>query len=279
VARKPKIADPVAALEKAVERSLRARPQLALTYRLGHRSDPLGFVPRDACTWAHRWDDPLKHYRTLYCASTPATCLRESLADLRPSAKTIADMELLFGPSFDVRDVYGVVSREWCRSHAMVAAEAWTDHPLVDIDDPDIRNKLVRIHARLLAGLGIDYLDTETLTCRTRPITQAISRTLWEAGAAGIRYRSNLDNRPCLALFEGRAGLYPVGHGTTFEPSMLNDIARKYGLQITVDDASELYGGAEARPTDRRRPRSRERRKSSAGYTGPERRTGVDRRG
>jgi RES domain len=255
---------------------MRGHPPFAPVYRLGHRSDPLGFVPWDACTWAHRWDDPLRRYRTLYCARTTATCLRESLADLRPSAKTIADIQRLFGSNFDVRDTYGVVSRKWLASHALVAAELWTDGPLVDIDDPDVRTNLVYKHAQLMTSHRMDRLDTTELTGRVRSVTQAISRALWQEGAAGIRYRPNLDNRGCYALFEGRAGLYPVGFGTTFEPRLLKGIARKYNLQVVIDDTHLLHDAALARPTDRRGPA--DRRQSSLGYSGPERRSGIDRR-
>ena len=44
-----------------------------------------------------------------------------------------------------------------------------------------------------------------------RPVTQAISRSLYDEGAAGVRFRSNLDDQPCTALFEGRGRLEPAG--------------------------------------------------------------------
>jgi len=268
-------ADPLVALESELKRRAGVSTAAAL-YRLGHRADPLGFVPRDVCTWRHRWDDPRQEYRTLYCARSPATCLREALADLRPSAKTIAELQALYGGDADPRGAFGVVSREWVRSHALVAAEPWVDGPLVDIDDLEVRATLLRRHAALVAGHGMDHLDTTEVCGRVRAITQAISRTLWEDGAAGIRYRSNLDNRPCVALFEGRAGLYPIGYGTTFGPRSLQVIARKYNLQINVQSAPDELAAYEAPPTDKRA--GPDRRQSTAPYHGPERRSGVDRR-
>jgi hypothetical protein len=202
--------------------------------------------------------------------------LREALADLRPSAKTIAELQALYGGDADPSDAYGVVSQEWVRSHALVGAEPWVDGPLIDIDDLDVRAKLLHRHAALVASYEIEHLDTTEICGRVRAITQAISRTLWEDGAAGIRYRSNLDNRACVALFEGRGGLYPVGWGTTFGPRSLQAIARRYNLQIHVQSAPDDLVAYDVRPTDKRA--DSDRRQSSAPYHGPERRSGIDRR-
>ena len=52
-------------------------------WRVGHISDPIGFIPRERCSWNHRFDDSKRRFRTLYCAIRPETALREVLADLR----------------------------------------------------------------------------------------------------------------------------------------------------------------------------------------------------
>ena len=57
----------------------------------------------------------------------------------------------------------------------------------------------------------MEHLNISEVRSRTRPVTQAISRTLYEDGAAGVRFRSNLDDHPCTALFEGRSHLEPTG--------------------------------------------------------------------
>ena len=44
----------------------------AAVWRLGHRGAPLEYVPRHLCGWRHRWDDPERKYRTLYCAESSA---------------------------------------------------------------------------------------------------------------------------------------------------------------------------------------------------------------
>ena len=46
---------------------------------------------------------------------------------------------------------------------------------------------------------------------RDRIVTQAMSRALYERRYAGVRFGSNLDDRPCYALFERRAELKADG--------------------------------------------------------------------
>lgn len=282
MAAEPSELDPLAAWEaEAGQRRkelLREPPTLAPFYRVGHRSDPLGFVPRDLCSWANRWDDPLCEYRTLYCARTPITCLREALAPLRPSAKTIEEFHQLFGPDASVEHAYGRVSSEWIHSNVLVAAQMWHDGELVDMDDPDTRFRILDKHASLLVRSGVEHLDAAEVATRTRTITQAISRSCWEEGAAGIRYRSTLDGRLCLALFEGRGGLYPTGWGLSFSPSILRKVARRYNLRISVGDGEELARSGRPVPTNRRSRQGR-RRGRSRFYRGPERRSGIERRG
>ena len=83
---------------------------------------------------------------------------------------------------------------------------------LVDLDDIPSRERLARQHARLLAAHGMQHLDISEVRSRSRPVTQAISRSLYDEGAAGVRFRSNLDDQPCTALFEGRGPTTPVAH-------------------------------------------------------------------
>jgi len=66
-------------------------------WRVGHISDPLGFVPHDRCAWNHRFDDPGRRFRTLYWALRAETALREVLADLRPNTAQLADYAAVFG--------------------------------------------------------------------------------------------------------------------------------------------------------------------------------------
>ena len=47
-------------------------PGQAVFWRLGHKSDPAGFVPREHIVWGNRWDDPSRRFRTLYAAEHAA---------------------------------------------------------------------------------------------------------------------------------------------------------------------------------------------------------------
>ncbi len=58
-----------------------------------------------------------------------------------------------------------------------------------------------------MLDLGVEHLDMGEIQGRDRRPTQAIAQTLYRWGAAGVVYRSKLDNEICLALFEGRAEL------------------------------------------------------------------------
>lgn len=262
--------DPLVALENQIRaraRELRLRPPAEAVFRLGHRSDPVGLPPRELCGWAHRWDDPYQEYRTLYCATSPLTCLRETLADFRPSAKVFAEMIQLYGRAAPELDLFrGLVSRAWFESNRLAAGVVWADGDLVDVDDPETRERLLRQHAALLANHGFDHLDITELRSPHRAVTQAISRSLFDDGAAGIWYRSNLDDRPCLALFEGRAGLHALNIEVGLTPAELQGLADKYHLQIRVEDAVMIQSidrrntGGDRRVADPGSPMETERR-------------------
>jgi hypothetical protein len=46
---------------------------------------------------------------------------------------------------------------------------------------------------------------------RQRALTQGLARALYDDGAAGVRYASNIDGLACVGLFEGRARLDLAG--------------------------------------------------------------------
>jgi hypothetical protein len=260
--------DPLAALAEAVDHRAAENDPGSVLVRLGNRRDPLGFPPANLCGWSNRWDDPLHEYRTLYCAPSAITCLREVLADFRPNTKVLVELEDLYGPDApEMGLAQGAVSADWCRAHAFATGLLWSTGDLVDVDKPKTRESLMLRHASLLADRGHSHLDIADLRSRDRAVTQAISRSLFEEGAAGIRYRSNLDDSPCVALFEGRAGLYPLDDVVGLHPDQLAYLASKYCLQVRVE-----YGGhLDRRAMDRRvidlgPPRAGDRR------TGPDRR-------
>jgi len=132
------------------------------------------------------------------------------LADLRPNATALAEFARFFGDSAAIPA--GEISQAWRRRHALAPASIPLDSgALVDLDDIPSRERLARQHARLLAAHGMRHLDISEVRSRSRPVTQAISRSLYDEGAAGVRFRSNLDDQSCTALFEGRSRLEPAG--------------------------------------------------------------------
>lgn len=205
-------------------------------WRLGHVNDPLDFVPRAFCSWEHRFDDPDKNYRTLYCAEDPTTCLREVLADLRPNTKTRADFEQFqldqgVAPSLIQRPA-AEVSVSWREAHALAPARVSRSGPLPNLNDRNLLERLADTHAALLTSYGMPQLDLSQITSKTRPVTQAISRDLFERGAAGLIFRSNQDSRHCIVLFEGRARLEPAGRAVPMSenhPALLR-VCSEYGL-------------------------------------------------
>lgn len=202
-------------------------------WRLGHRDAPLDYVPRHLCSWRHRWDDPEREYRTIYCAEAVLTCLREVLADLRPNAKAIAELKELFGEETPALRGVGEVAAEWRDAHLLCPALALSDHEFCDVDaEVELRNEL----ALLLAIHDMDHLDISQVRSRDRIVTQTVGRTLYERDRAGVRFGSNLDDRPCYALFEGRAELAPNGDALELTPDLepLRQVCDEFGLRMAT---------------------------------------------
>ena len=101
----------------------------------------------------------------------------------------------------------GLVGAEWRDRHVLVEADAIRRGPIVDLGKVRERARLEREHAVLLAAHGMAHLDLSDITSRRRPVTQRIGRSLYDRGAAGVRFPSNPGDGSCLALFEGRGRL------------------------------------------------------------------------
>ena len=231
------VVDPFGLLSGEVSRRAREGPESA--YRLGRREAPLALPDWEYCSWRHRWDDPAREYRTLYCAKKPPTALRESLAPLRPSTKVWAELGVS-GDSERAQNL-GVVSDAWFESHVLAGATIAATGPLVDIEDIKVRERLAIRHAHAFQELGVRHLDIGELRGRERRLTQAISRSLWGEGAAGIRYRSTIDGEECYALFEGRALLVPTDEIMYFTPQILMRVSMTHHLQVSYDGWVEKY--------------------------------------
>jgi hypothetical protein len=191
----------------------------------------------ELCGWQNRWDDPRRAYRTLYAARDAITCLREVLADLRPNTTVLAELHELFGPDQGLDDAAGAVTEAFRRERVLAPADLVLDGELVDVDDPAVRAGLEREHAPLLAEHGMAHLDVSEIRSRARVVTQRIGRVLYERGMAAIRFGSNLDDRPCYAVFEARGRLAPrAGEPPVALTPDLPDlvaVCAEYGLRLT----------------------------------------------
>jgi hypothetical protein len=206
-------------------------------WRLGHRDAPLDYVPRHLCSWRHRWDDPEREYRTIYCAETALTCLREVLADLRPNAKAIAELKALFGDDTPALRGVGEVAAEWRDAHLLCPALALSEREFCDVDvEVELRNELEHELLLLLVEHEMDHLDISQVRSRDRIVTQAMSRALFERRYAGVRFGSNLDDLPCYALFEGRAELRSNGDPLELTPDVepLRQVCDELGLRMVT---------------------------------------------
>jgi hypothetical protein len=192
-------------------------------------------VPYELSSWQHRWDDPWREYRTLYCAESALTCLREVLADLRPDTKAIAELKQLFGDETPALKGVGEVAAEWRDAHQLCPALIVSDHAFCPVDaDVELRHEHERELAALLAEHGMEHLDVAQVRSRDRIVTQTVSRALYKRNYAGVRFGSNLDDRPCYALFEGRAALEPNGeaHEMTSDLQPLRQVCEEFGLRL-----------------------------------------------
>lgn len=196
-------------------------------WRVGHAGTPCEFTPRHLCGWNNRFDDPKREYRTIYAADKKETCLREVLADLRPNAKFLADFDKVFGAD-PALAAAGRVTRAWRARHSLVRAGIDLDSgTMAELESAPVMRELSR---RLGARL-----DVAKLRSRDRDLTRKASRLLYDAGHAGIGFRSRLDTVPCHALFEGRARLTRLGPEIPLKGPIKELIAvcAEYGLTLT----------------------------------------------
>jgi hypothetical protein len=158
------------------------------------------------------------------------------LADLRPNTAMLAELEELFGADAAVSAAAGAVTPEWRAQRVLAPATLELDGRLTDVDDPATRTALERAHAKLLAEHEMAHLDISEVRSRTRVVTQHIGRALYEDGAAGVRFGSNLDDRPCFAVFEARGRLVAVRDEPPLELTgalaVLVQVCHEYGLRL-----------------------------------------------
>jgi hypothetical protein len=146
-------------------------------------------------------------------------------------------MRALFGPDQRLSAAAGTVSASFRAARVLAPATIALDggaDALVDVDEPAVRAGLEREHAPMLAEHGLRHLDLSEIRSRTRLVTQRIARTLYERGAAAIKFGSNLDDRPCYAVFEARGRLVAAGAPAELDADLpeLVQVCAEYGLEI-----------------------------------------------
>lgn len=173
-------------------------------HRVGFHASPVAFPPHEFLSWSNRFDDPrpvtiTARFRTLYFAHQRYTALAEVFQDLRPSTKDIADFTSLFGvtPPPQFLPCQRRSDLRVGRTRLDADGPDW-----VDLEDLSVRRDLEEQHASLLARHGMLHLDLSQLRSDQRIVTQTIALDLFGQGKAGIKYRSNLTNGDCLAVFE-----------------------------------------------------------------------------
>jgi len=221
-----------------------------LLWRVGHIRDPLGFPPRDVHEWSHRFDDLHRRWRTVYCAWTAETALREVLADLRPNAATIARFLERLGPDAAEELPSAAVTRAWRQHNVLVPVriELLDDATVLDLTDVHVCRRLEALHAQLLVAHGIGRLDLHEITTRRREVTRAIATRAYDEERVGVvRYPSSIDlsAMPCFAVIEGRARLVAAGEPLSLTdppPQALENVAAGWKMPLETAPAGASRG-------------------------------------
>ena len=192
-------------------------------WRVGRRTNPLAFTPRDRYAWSHRFDDLARRWRTIYCAWTPEVALREVLSDLRPNVATVARFVAAYGPDAAEELPRDPITAKWRQQNVLAPVTIVLEEGarVLDLTDAHECRRLEESHAQLLHEHGLGRLDLHEITTRQRPVTRAIATHAYDKEQVGlVRYPSSVDlgAAPCYALIEGRARLEPAG-----EPVLLTD--------------------------------------------------------
>lgn len=158
-----------------------------------------------------RFDDPgaqwgipeSERFRMLYFATERAAAIGESVAQFRPSPRTIAA----------VGARRGAVPREWRDQHELYSVPLDGGLRFVDIHTPEAVDRLRQALAPRAAELGIEDVDVGTLLGPERQLTQRAARHVYERFDRkgrplfhGVRYLSRHNPEwECWAVFDTRA--------------------------------------------------------------------------
>jgi hypothetical protein len=186
-------------------------------WRVGYAGAPCELTPWEHCEWRHRFDDPLQQYRTLYCAERRLTALYEALSPFQPDSRAVEDFKEFIAAPPGRFSLFGRLPLEWRQKNELASGRLIFDGGLVDLTHDLTVLSLEAQISEILLKYGEKHLDHGVLRGGNRPLTQAVSRFLYDRGKVGIVYRSRIDDKRCVALFEGRARIVPDGHGQRLE--------------------------------------------------------------
>jgi hypothetical protein len=216
--------------------------ELGALWRVGYHADPLGYTPWELYQFNHRFDDTHHRFRTLYCAQSPQTCLREVLADFRPNLGAMRRHVERYGPEAAQDFASEPVTARWRAQHVLIPVVLRLDGRLVDLTDLPTRQQVENRHIKLLVEHGLEHLDLHEVTTSRRVVTQTIAADLFDRGASAVRFPSRLDGGACVALFEGRGTVAATDHVVALTdpaPDSLATVAAAWGLLLEPTPVSD----------------------------------------
>lgn len=179
---------------------VQATPPPRPLYRVGRKPDPLALPPLSV-VGGNRFDDPDGGFRVLYVAERQVGCFVETLAPLRPSLADIAALSRAAGTT--IRPV-PLVTPGWRSARRIARLSLRPGLRWLDLRAPETCEVLRTELADALLRLGMTDFDVSGARGPSRDLTQRIARWAFDAGFAGIAYRSRLaDDLDCWAIFEG----------------------------------------------------------------------------
>jgi len=231
---------------------------------------PWNLVGEDG-TFGDRFDDPggrpgrteqiplSERFRVVYCATSSAGALGETVARVRPSLEEIPGFAAI-APDDDFpepEDTYlrglrdpgfpdrAVLPASWRLDRQLYKTLLDPSLLFVDVYSPLTIETLRRELADVASNLGLDDIDFSTVIGPMRQFTQECSRYVYERkgesgnpGYAGIRYESRLNpDWECWAIFHDRfSGHHTPGYPETITPDhpSLLDVAAQFRLSIEL---------------------------------------------
>jgi hypothetical protein len=219
------------------QRPLEVKAAANPVYRIARRPDPWtwpewAYANSTDGTFDNRWDDPEGSYRVLYASSQRAGAFVETLARYRVDLALLAELDqIALDDPADSPIPAGTVPHEWASERRIGKAVLKGD--FADVTHPRSLTYLRGFLAAWLVARGITDLDAGTIRTVERPVTQRMSRVIYECTVDGRRayegvyYRSRLGD-----LYENWGVFDTDVSGVTSPLSALD-----HGDEIHVGDA------------------------------------------